>query len=176
MINMPQFQRNRISTLQFMILLLLNDKSRYGYEILRDLREHFRDVWEPKTGTIYPTLKSLKRRGFIETESRDGKTYYRLSEKGDEFLIRSDGHLNYDFRLVELYFKFIISHMPSEMKQRILRLIQILADREQWQPIFIKTLLEEATDRKMKRRILVNLRTILCNRLEYVNREIQNYQ
>lgn len=58
----------------------------YGYEILKSLREQFAEVWEPKTGTVYPALRSLETREYIQTELKDEKEFYALTEKGKEIL------------------------------------------------------------------------------------------
>ena len=73
----------------------------YGYEILKALREQFGDVWEPKTGTIYPALRRLETRGFVQTELKEEKEFYSLTEKGKEILKDAGGLLEGDLEFAK---------------------------------------------------------------------------
>ena len=42
------------------MLVLLENKPLYGYELLKVLRDRFEGVWTPQTGTVYPALKRLE--------------------------------------------------------------------------------------------------------------------
>jgi len=72
----------RISPMQLMMALSLWDRPMYGYEVLKDLRERFHGVWEPKTGSIYPALKRLEGHGIVAVDQVDGTDSYSLTEEG----------------------------------------------------------------------------------------------
>lgn len=60
----------------------------YGYEIIEQIRE---DMGETPEATIYLALKRLNERGYISftakpSEAGPPRKYYRLSEKGTEYL------------------------------------------------------------------------------------------
>ena len=57
----------RMSPLQIMLLIQLEASPKYGYEMLKSIKQAFEGIWEPRTGTIYPALKSLERRALVET-------------------------------------------------------------------------------------------------------------
>ncbi len=76
----------RVGPIQFMILLQLKRGPMYGYEIVKTLRNQFEGVWEPKTGTVYPALRTLESRKLVKTELRDDKEYYSLTIEGEEIL------------------------------------------------------------------------------------------
>ena len=83
--------QGRISPVQFMILLILGKNNTYGYKLLQELSEIFSGVWKPKSGTIYPAMKSLERRGFLESEKveqedKPDKKIYKITEKGRDVL------------------------------------------------------------------------------------------
>ncbi|MCZ6647650.1 MAG: PadR family transcriptional regulator [Thaumarchaeota archaeon] len=80
----------RVGPIQFMILLQLKREPMYGYEIVKTLRNQFDGVWEPKTGTVYPALRTLEHRGLVKTELRDDREYYSLTEEGEEILKNLD--------------------------------------------------------------------------------------
>ena len=50
----------------FEILLLLNQRERHGYALMRDLAESSDGRWVLGPGTLYRTLKDLRTKGWIE--------------------------------------------------------------------------------------------------------------
>lgn len=78
------YNGNRISPLQFAILMKMTKGRMYGYNVLKELRDHFQGVWEPQTGALYPSLKKLQDHGLLVSETSDGeeREYYRLSDAG----------------------------------------------------------------------------------------------
>ncbi|MCL2890687.1 MAG: PadR family transcriptional regulator [Methanomassiliicoccaceae archaeon] len=77
----------KVSPPQLLILISVRNGKRYGYEILKDLREMFGGMWEPKTGVIYPAVKKLRDHGYLTSEIVDGKEHYGLSGSGKDVLI-----------------------------------------------------------------------------------------
>ena len=45
--------------MKFVILRLLREKPRHGYEIIKALEEKFGGCYTPSAGTVYPTLQLL---------------------------------------------------------------------------------------------------------------------
>ena len=72
-----------------MILTSVRKEKKYGYEILKDLRKIYEDVWEPKTGVIYPAIKKLQEMNMLDSETIDGREHYSLSEEGRVWLINA---------------------------------------------------------------------------------------
>ena len=74
--------------LEIIILDLLTEKDRYGYEIIKDLTDRSGGYFELKEGTLYPLLYRLNGNGLIENywgkEMNDAarRKYYHLTEKG----------------------------------------------------------------------------------------------
>jgi len=74
--------------LEIIILDLLTEKDRYGYEIIKDLIDRSGGYFELKEGTLYPLLYRLNGNGLIENywgkEMNDAarRKYYHLTEKG----------------------------------------------------------------------------------------------
>ena len=74
----------------FEILLLLNERERHGYALMRDLAERSGGRWDLGPATMYRTLKDLRGKGWIEqSEERpapelddERRRYYRLTELG----------------------------------------------------------------------------------------------
>ena len=75
--------KERLSPIEFMILSSLANGEKYGYQIIKELHEKFSNVWIPKSGTIYPILVRLARRGLILTaDTKEGRKVYKITEKG----------------------------------------------------------------------------------------------
>lgn len=72
--------------LKYVILDLLRDKPRYGYEIIRALEERSHGFYTPSPGAVYPTLQMLEEIGYASTTERDGKKIYTITEEGNKFL------------------------------------------------------------------------------------------
>jgi DNA-binding PadR family transcriptional regulator len=72
--------------LKYVILDLLRDKPRHGYEIIRELEEMSYGFYTPSPGAIYPTLQMLEEMGYATAVERDGRKVYTITEEGVEFL------------------------------------------------------------------------------------------
>ncbi|MEO1769761.1 PadR family transcriptional regulator [Candidatus Enterococcus ferrettii] len=73
-----------------LILSLLSDKDMYGYEMIETLAKRSKNVFELKTGTLYPLLHQLVKAGNLNSYEREvnGKKrkYYQLTAAGRRFL------------------------------------------------------------------------------------------
>lgn len=79
----------------------------YGYEILKSLRDQFADIWEPKTGTVYPALRRLETRGLVQTELKEEKEFYSLTETGEEIMKDAERLLEGDLEFAGKYFRLL---------------------------------------------------------------------
>jgi DNA-binding PadR family transcriptional regulator len=71
--------------LKYVILDLLEQKPKHGYEIIRDLEERFGGLYSPSPGAVYPTLQMLEDLGHVTSSQQDGKRVYRITEEGRAF-------------------------------------------------------------------------------------------
>ena len=70
--------------LRFVILKLISDAPRHGYEIIKEIEEKVGGAYSPSPGVIYPTLTLLEELGYVTVESAEGgKKLYRITETGD---------------------------------------------------------------------------------------------
>jgi DNA-binding PadR family transcriptional regulator len=74
--------------LKYVILDLLKDKPRYGYEIIRELEDRSCGFYRPSAGVVYPTLQMLEEMGYATSQDRDGKKVYTITAEGRQFLSR----------------------------------------------------------------------------------------
>ncbi len=71
---------------KFVILRLLREKPRHGYEVIKALEERLGGCYTPSAGTVYPTLQLLEDQGYIKAGDVDGKKVYHITPEGEQFL------------------------------------------------------------------------------------------
>lgn len=72
--------------MKYVILKLLRDKPRHGYEVMKDLEERMHGCYSPSPGTVYPTLQWLEDEGLVVAREVDGKKVYEITDTGRTFL------------------------------------------------------------------------------------------
>jgi DNA-binding PadR family transcriptional regulator len=72
--------------LQLIILALLSEKPRHGYEIIKQVEEHSSGAYSPSPGMVYPALTYLEEMGYAASEAEGTKRLYRITETGSKHL------------------------------------------------------------------------------------------
>ena len=72
--------------MKYVILKLLKDKPRHGYEVMKELEEQLRGCYSPSPGTVYPTLQWLEDEGLVTSRDVAGKKVYEITDPGRTFL------------------------------------------------------------------------------------------
>jgi len=75
---------------KYVILELLKDKPRHGYDIIRALEERFHGFYSPSPGMVYPCLQMLEEMGYVTSVEEDGKKTYSITEDGRKFLFEHE--------------------------------------------------------------------------------------
>lgn len=75
--------------LKYVILDLIKDKPRHGYEVIKLLAERSHGFYTPSPGAVYPTLQYLEEMGYVAAAERDGKKIYSVTDEGRKFLAES---------------------------------------------------------------------------------------
>jgi DNA-binding PadR family transcriptional regulator len=68
--------------LQLLILGLLADKPRHGYEIIKALEERSKGFYIPSPGMVYPALTYLEEIGHATVEAEGTRKLYRITDAG----------------------------------------------------------------------------------------------
>ena len=71
---------------KFVILRLLKEKPRHGYEVIKALEERLAGCYTPSAGTVYPTLQLLEDQGYVRVVEEGGKKVYHITPEGEAFL------------------------------------------------------------------------------------------
>jgi DNA-binding PadR family transcriptional regulator len=139
--------------LKYVILRLLEEKPRHGYDIIKELENRFGGSYAPSPGTVYPTLTMLEDLGYARVVPEEGgKKIYEITDEGRKHLAEHSNtvddiferiarfvegitdspmrDLNGSFqRLARATYKTATSHLDDkELIQRIRDIVQKAAD------------------------------------------------
>jgi DNA-binding PadR family transcriptional regulator len=73
--------------LKLVILSLIAEKPRHGYEIIKAIEDRVAGAYSPSPGVIYPTLTLLEELGYATVSDGDGgKKLHAITDQGRAFL------------------------------------------------------------------------------------------
>jgi DNA-binding PadR family transcriptional regulator len=68
--------------LRLIVLALLADAPRHGYDIIKVLEEKSSGIYSPSPGVVYPTLTYLEEAGYVTAASEGNKKTYTITPAG----------------------------------------------------------------------------------------------
>lgn len=79
-------------SIDILLLSIIKTSDTYGYEIIKSLEERSSSAVTMGEGTLYPALKRLELKSFIESywvdlDSGGRRKYYRITDKGRKELV-----------------------------------------------------------------------------------------
>ena len=81
--------------LRLLILQLIAEKPRHGYEIIKDIEEKLAGAYSPSPGVVYPTLTMLEELGYATVDASEGaKKLYAVTEEGRAHLAANQAAVN----------------------------------------------------------------------------------
>lgn len=80
--------------MKLVILRLLKEKPRHGYEVIKALEERMWGCYSPSPGAVYPTLQLLEDQGYVRVVETDGRKVYHITADGERFLEEHRGTLD----------------------------------------------------------------------------------
>lgn len=80
----PRFFRH--GELPLVLLALLAERPRHGYEVMAELARLFGPAYRPSPGSVYPAVEALAAEGLIEGEPAGGRTTYGITRAGEDAL------------------------------------------------------------------------------------------
>ena len=121
----PGGQRGRMfeqGDLKLVILRLLEEKPRHGYDIIKEIEERFGGTYAPSPGTVYPTLTMLEDMGYAKgTVEEGGKKIYAITEEGRKHLADNSQAVDSIFermaRFVEGFFDAPMNDVHEGMRR-----------------------------------------------------------
>ncbi len=164
----------KLTPIQLLILIQLLETSKYGYEILRGLRDAFRGAWEPKTGTIYPTLKALENKGYVTKKVKDEKTHYSLSKQGREKLREMSDYVAEYLLFNSRFIESTVENMPPSFTQEVFTKIHLAGIDEILPEATILEAIRNLRDMELKRVFLETRKSILQRKLKLVKKQLKD--
>ena len=77
-------------SMSMLLLKLLSEEDKYGYEMIEALRQRSENVFELKAGTLYPLLHGLEEKKLLTSYEKEvpGKVrkYYSITKEGRKAL------------------------------------------------------------------------------------------
>lgn len=70
--------------LDILVLRATRKKGLSGVQITKYLEKKV--GWKPSPGSIYPLLKKLSKKGFLDSKKKKNKKIYTLTDKGEEYM------------------------------------------------------------------------------------------
>jgi DNA-binding PadR family transcriptional regulator len=78
----------------YLILDLIRQQPRYGYEIVKELERASNHHWELSYGTVYGTLNRLEQQGILDrVQTEDGRKYFSITDKGEAVLDEQEAEI-----------------------------------------------------------------------------------
>ncbi len=73
--------------LRFVMLKLIAEKPRHGYEIIKEIETRLGGAYSPSPGVVYPTLTLLEELGYVRVAASEGpKKLYEITSEGEAVL------------------------------------------------------------------------------------------
>ncbi len=116
---------------KYVILRLLKEKPRHGYEVIKALEEKMGGWYTPSAGTIYPTLQLLEDQGYVRAEEAEGKKVYHITPEGEAFLEEHRDTLDEILERVRGAVRGFAGGAMGELSETFARLAR-LSFREAW--------------------------------------------
>ena len=77
--------------LKLVILRLIADKPRHGYELIKEIEEQAGGAYSPSPGVVYPTLTWLEEMGFAAAaDAAGGRKLYSVTPEGEAHLAANE--------------------------------------------------------------------------------------
>ena len=165
--------RWKVSPLQFLTLLQLIEGPKYGYEMMKIIRDEFEGVWELKTGTFYPALRRMEARGFVETNLRNDTEFYSLTGKGTSLLENMGERFQLEYKFAAKYFNTILKWIPTALKYKVLGIFQTLSKENLDVFSNLPLFFDDTMEKEHKLEIVRDVRNILNKHLNVVEKLYQ---
>lgn len=80
--------------LRLVLLAMIEEKPRHGYELIKDLEQKFGGAYSPSPGSVYPTLTLLEELGHLRAAASEGtKRLFEITAEGSSYLRENDAAL-----------------------------------------------------------------------------------
>jgi DNA-binding PadR family transcriptional regulator len=117
--------------MKYVILRLLREQPRHGYDIIKALEERFAGCYTPSPGTVYPTLELLADQGLVRAVEKDGRKVYHITPEGEAFLDQHKDTIEEIFDRVRDTVRDVAGGAMGDLSAAFARLAKV-AYRDAW--------------------------------------------
>lgn len=108
--------------LKYVILRLLEERPRHGYDIIKELESRFGGSYAPSPGTVYPTLTMLEDLGYARVVPEEGgKKIYEITDEGRQHLAEHSGTVDDIFARIARFVEGLTDTPMTELNQAFQR-------------------------------------------------------
>lgn len=109
--------------LKYVILRLLEEKPRHGYDIIKELEGRFGGSYAPSPGTVYPTLTMLEDLGYARVVPEEGgKKIYEITDEGRKHLAEHSSTVDDIFERIARFVEGFTDAPMTELNSAFQRL------------------------------------------------------
>lgn len=99
--------------LRLVLLSLIREKPRHGYELIKELEQKFGGAYAPSPGSVYPTLTLLEEIGQLRSSESDGaKRLFRVTAEGERYLEDNESALQSALTRMEMAARAVAGEAP----------------------------------------------------------------
>jgi DNA-binding PadR family transcriptional regulator len=99
--------------LRLVLLALIQEKPRHGYELIKELEQKFGGGYAPRPGSIYPTLTLLEELGHVRAVTSEGtKRLFEITAGGEAYLRENRAALNSAMARMEMAARAVSGETP----------------------------------------------------------------
>ena len=101
--------------LRLVLLALIQEKPRHGYELIKDLEQKFGGGYAPSPGSVYPTLTLMEELGHVRATTTEGtKRLFEITAEGSGYLRENEAALNGALARMEMAARAVSGETPPQ--------------------------------------------------------------
>jgi DNA-binding PadR family transcriptional regulator len=101
--------------LRLVLMSLIEEKPRHGYELIKDLESKFGGGYAPSPGSVYPTLTLLEELEHIQAATSSGtKRLFEITAEGRSYLRENKAALDSALARMEMAARAVSGEAPPE--------------------------------------------------------------
>ena len=143
--------------LRLVLLALIGEKPRHGYELIKDLEQKFGGEYAPSPGSIYPTLTLLEELGHVRSVNTEGtKRLFEITAEGSRYLEENEAALKSALSRMEMAARAVSGEAPPSDLHHAMHTLKasLRFHRGGWddeETARVKTIIDNAADAIAKR-------------------------
>lgn len=99
--------------LRLVLLALIEEKPRHGYELIKELEAKFGGAYAPSPGSVYPTLTLLEELGHVRSTASEGtKRLVEITDDGRRFVADNQAALDSAMTRMDMAARAASGEMP----------------------------------------------------------------